>query len=157
MSFDIFLQHFDVGVPTEAPKEGIVEALGTRKCSGPDEFGFYRVDLSNGIHVELGAKELETSGTFTGCAFFVREFNCEVAALIFDVARAGNMAVLPASSENIVAVTTAAVRENLPPDLLQNSKVILVRNPSELHALLQHGFEGWHSYLRDVKSSPLQQ
>lgn len=155
MSFDVFLQRFVGGEPAEVSKESVRAVLTASSHSGPDENGYFVVKFPDGVDVELSAEGLEGSGNFTGCAFHVRGLSSNLAAFIFEIAKAGDMVVLPAMEGFVPILSALEQRNELPPDLqnyLQNSAAgpIWCRSASELEALLSGGYVAWQKYRNQV-------
>ena len=151
MSFDVFLQRFVGGEPAEVPRESVRAVLMASSHSGPDEHGYFVVKFPDGVDVELSAKGLDGSGSFTGCAFHVRGFSPNLAAFIFEIAKAGDMVVLP-TMEDFVPILSAAEQKNELPSDLQNSAPapIWCKSAPELEALLSGGYTTWQKYIKQV-------
>ncbi len=151
MSFDVFLQRFVGGEPAEVNRESVRAVLITSSHSGPDEYGYFIVKFPDGVDVEMSAKGLDGSGSFTGCAFHVRGLSSNLAAFIFEIAKTGDMVVLPAMEDFVPILSAPEQRNELPPDL-QNSAPgpIWCRSASELEALLAGGYAAWKKYLNQV-------
>lgn len=136
MSFDVFLQRFAAGKPAEVDRQAVSEALRTTTYRGPDEFGFYVVAFPDGVDVEFSARGLESDESFTGCAFHIRGSGDHLMQFVFDVARAGDMVILPAMEGNPLVLVSEAQRTDLPTDIVDGFEPILVRSPEELAAVL---------------------
>ena len=151
MSFDVFLQRFVGGEPAEVRRESVQPVLMTSSHSGPDEYGYFIVTFPDGVDVELLAKGLDGSGSFTGCAFRVRGLSSNLAAFIFEVAKAGDMVVLPAMEDFVPILSAPEQRNELPPDLQSGEREpVLCRSASELEVLLSGGYAAWQKYLSQV-------
>jgi hypothetical protein len=151
MSFDVFLQRFVGGEPAEVHKESVRAILMARPHSGPDEYGYFIVTFPDGVDVELSAKGLDGSGSFTSCAFHVRGLSCNLAAFIFEVAKAGDMVVLPAMKDFVPILSAAEQRNELPLDLQAGEREpVLCRSASELEVLLSGGDSAWQKYLNQI-------
>ncbi len=100
MSFDVFLQRFAGGESAEVDRRPVREVLRSARHRGPDTFGFYVVAFPDGVEVEFSAKGLESKESFTGCAFHFRGFGDALMTFVFEVARAGDMVIIPAMEGN---------------------------------------------------------
>ncbi len=150
MSFDILLSRFASGALAEAAKSPILEALRHRKYKGPDEFGFYLIDMGPDDQVEFSAKGLESPEVFYGCAFHVRRLSEVLSGLIFDIAVAGQLAVIPAMEGNPVLVTDPSMLQELPPDMREGFAPAAVETAEQLHAAIAPGFRDWADYRDQV-------
>ena len=155
MSFDVFLQRFANGKDASVDRESVQAVLQTRQFTGPDEFGFYNVEFSDGTHVEFSAKRLSGPGDFIGCAFHIRGMSSELVSFVWEIARAGDMVILPAM-ENFVPILVSAEQKNqLPLDLLQNQpEPVVCASAAELEVLLTNGYTGWRKYRDQVVGAP---
>lgn len=72
--------------------------------------------------LNLSAEGLDGSGSFTGCAFHVRGLSANLAAFIFEVAKAGDMLVLPAMENSVPILSAPEQRNELPPDLQSSDR-----------------------------------
>jgi hypothetical protein len=151
MSFDVFLQRFVGGEPAEASRENVRAVLGATQHDGPDEYGYYIVKFPDGIDVELSAEGLDGSDSFTNCALHVRAMNPNLAAFIFEIARVGDMVVLPAMEDFAPILSSPEQRDQLPPDLLHGDRApIWCKSAPEMEALLTGGYAAWQKYLSQV-------
>jgi hypothetical protein len=147
VSFDVFLQKFVNGEPAEANRDSVRAVLQTQEFTGPDDFGFYIVKFSDGVDVELSAKGLNGTATFTGCAFHIRCMSPHLVRFILEVAKAGDMVVLPAMEDFVPILSSPEQKQHLPADLSQQSPVAVVcESPAELGSLLSGGYAGWQEY-----------
>jgi hypothetical protein len=151
MSFDVFLQRFVSGEPAEVDRETVRAILMAPSHCGPDEYGFFILKFPEGVDVELSAKGLDGGGSFTGCAFHVRSLSSNLAAFIFEVAKAGDMVVLPAMKDFVPILSAPEQRTELPPDLQSSDPApIWCKSASELEALLSGGYPAWQKYLNQA-------
>lgn len=127
MSFDIFLQHFERGESADADRAAVGAVLRELGAKGPDDFGQYHVVVSDLWEMVKGhsgpVTELEVLGgpkavpsaehrpyllaifaigldgdeDFRGCSFFLHAFSQGIAEVIFRIADAGAMAIMPAA------------------------------------------------------------
>jgi hypothetical protein len=127
LSFDVYLQHFERGQPAEADRAAVAVVLREREARGPDDNGLYHLPIGDlwtmvkgrsGPVVELeilggpkavpgrshepyvlavSAGDLDGEEEFTGCAFFLHAFSPDIADVIFSIAQAGGMAIIPAA------------------------------------------------------------
>jgi hypothetical protein len=146
MSFDVFLQRFKDRESAEIERPPVREVLSATTYRGPDEFGFYVVAFPDGVEVEFSAKGLESEESFTGCAFHIRVFGDGLMKFIFDVARAGDMVILPAMEGNPLVLVSEPQAREVPPDLRETFRSIVVSSAEELGAVLSGGFKGWSAY-----------
>jgi hypothetical protein len=146
MSFDIFLQKFSEGKPAEANREAVLAVLNKVAFTGPDKFGFHIVKFPDGVDVEFSAKELYSIGEFTGCAFNVREMSPHLIKFIFEIAKAGDMIILPSNGDSLI-LSLPDQNQHLPQDLAENDPPpVVCESAAELEALLCGGYEQWRKY-----------
>jgi hypothetical protein len=147
MSFDVHLQKFADGHAADANREGVRAVLQSTAFVGPDEFGFYVVTFPDDIRVELSASGLDGTGAFTGCAFFIRGMSSDLVRFIFEVARAGDMVILPAMEHFVPILSSPEQRAHLPADLTDRDPApVVCDTPEGLESLLSGGYEGWKKY-----------
>jgi hypothetical protein len=148
VSFDIFLQKFVNGQPADANPEPVRRVLMTRQHSGPDTYGFYRVRFADDDEVEFSAKGLDGAASFGGCAFHVRRLSPHLFAFLWDIAKAGELVLLPAMKDSIAILSSPDQKQHLPAELINHSWTIVVcESAEELQALLTGGFNSWRKYL----------
>ena len=150
MSFDIFLARFERGELVDAPRGSVLAVLRTHRYSGPDQFGFYNVELQDGDSVEFSARGLESQEPFQKCALHVRRFGPGLAGFLFDIASAGRFAVVPAMDGNPVFLVESEMKADLPADMLRDLRPVLVSSASALADGLSGGFKAWAEYLDHV-------
>lgn len=146
MSFDVFLERFADGKPAEVDRRRVREVLKAATYRGPDEFGFYVVAFPDGVDVEFSARGLDSAESFTGCAFHIRGTGDDPIKFMFDVARAGDMVIIPAMEDTPLVLLSEAQEAGVPADVRESLRSILLRSPGELGAVLSGGFEGWSAY-----------
>jgi hypothetical protein len=151
LSFDIFLMHFENGDPHGTPRAPVLDVLNRRSYSGPDQFGFYIVDIPGAGTVEFSAKGLEGDKEFHGCAFHVRQFGPELAKFIFDVASTGAMVVMPMMEGSPLIFVDESMRKHVPHSMLESFTPVKVSSAEELESLLFGGFGGWSEYRDKVQ------
>jgi hypothetical protein len=151
MSFDVFLQRFVGGKPVEVDRQPVSSVLQTTQFQGPDEFGFYLVQFSDGVHVEFSASGLDGSKDFGGCAFHIRGMSPALVRFIFDVAKAGDMMIL-ATMDCCGPILVAPEQEReLPREMLQAlGDPVLCASSIDLENLLLCGYAGWRRYRDQV-------
>jgi hypothetical protein len=128
---------------TAAEKTAMLKLLRFVKASGPDDFGCYSLDLADGGSAELFAEKLTGEEKCDGCMVAVRSFSPQLVQLLFDLAREGNMVLMPVMD----GMAPLAVSE-------QQCRRVQTRWPeagtvssvAELQALLSQGFRAWLSY-----------
>jgi len=146
MSFDVFLQRFAGGESARVDRQPLLAVLKSASYRGPDDFGFYVVEFADGVDVEFSAKGLESEDPFTGCAFHIRGFGDGLMQFMFDIARAGDMVIIPAMEGNPLVLVAEGQRRNVPADLQESFQSIVVASAGELGAILSGGFKGWSAY-----------
>ena len=132
MSFDVFLQRFEYGASAAVRREAVREVLGRASCHGPDEFGFYLITFPEGVEVEFSARGLESDETFTGCAFHIGRFGDGLMKFILDVARAGDMVIVPAMEGNPLILVSKDQQFQVPPEVLEQLRPVVVESSGEL-------------------------
>jgi len=151
MSFDVFLQRFKCGEQAEVERASVLAELRAVNHTEFDEFGFSIITFHDGIDVEFSAGGLVSNESFTGCAFHIRGFGGPLVKFMFDVARAGDMVVIPVMEGSPVGLVTDAQQCELPPEMRGDFKSARLQSAQELGVLLQGGFEAWSAY-RDAVS-----
>jgi hypothetical protein len=147
MSFDVFLQRSVAGKPAQVDREAVLAVLKTAKFNGPDDFGFYIVEFPEGGDVEFSAEGLQGSGDFADCAFHLGGISRHLVKFMFEVAKAGDMFILPAMEDFVPILTRAEQRVELPPELAENyPEPVLCESAEELESLLSGGYNGWKKY-----------
>jgi len=146
VSFDIFLARFERGELAEAPRESVLAVLRTHRYTGPDQFGFYTVELPDGDSVEFSARGLESREPFQKCAFHVRRFGPGVTGFIFDIAKAGRFAVVPAMDGNPLFLVESDMMADLPSDMLEDLRPVFVTSASAMADGFCGGFRAWAEY-----------
>jgi hypothetical protein len=146
VSFDIFLARFERGELADAPRERVLAALRGHRYTGPDQFGFYVVDLPDGNSIEFSARGLESEERFQKCAFHVRRFGPSLPAFLFDIAKAGRFAVVPAMDGNPLFLVEKDMLADLPGDMLQDLRPAFVTSASAMADGLAGGFTAWAEY-----------
>lgn len=156
MSFDVFLSRFVAGALAEAPRQPVLEVIRSYPVKGPDEFGFYVLTLPGDDTIEISAKGLESSHSFHGCALHIRRMNSSLSGLIYSLACAGHLVIIPAMDDNPVLLVDTCMEPELPPDMLETLQPCYVASASELEQKLLPGFGAWSDY-RDyaVDRTPL--
>ncbi|PWT86620.1 MAG: hypothetical protein C5B56_12145 [Proteobacteria bacterium] len=150
MSFDVFLQRFADGESAHVDRRPVREVLKSANYRGPDDFGVYVVAFPDGVEVEFSAKGLESGESFKGCAFHIRGFGDGLIKFMFDVARAGDMVIIPTMEDNPLVLVSEQQKKNVPVDLQESFQSIVVDSAGELGAVLSGGFEGWCAYRDQV-------
>lgn len=145
MSFDVLLQRFWAGEPAEVARQPILEVLSASTHQRIDR-DFYAVQLADGSSVELSASGLESHEPFTGCAFHIRGAGADLVRFIFDIARAGDMVIIPTMDGAPLALLSPEQERDLPEEIVESFHPILVRSPDELAPILLAGLEGWSAY-----------
>jgi hypothetical protein len=147
MSFDVFLQRFSAGRPAQVSRDQVLSVLQTTKFNGPRYSGFYVVEFPDGVDVEFSAKGLDGSADFEGCAFHIRGMSPLLVAFILEIAKAGDMVILPAMEGFVPILTSPEQKIQLPTELAENEpKPVVCSAPDELESLLCGGYNGWQKY-----------
>ena len=89
-----------------------------------------------------------------GCAFHIRAFSDDLMKFILDVARAGDMVIIPAMEGNPLLLVSEVQKKGVPADVRESLRPIVVESSGELGAVLLGGFEGWLSYRDRVFRQP---
>ena len=151
MSFDVFLQRFADGQPAEVNRDQVHTVLRTRQYSGPNRFGYYTVTFPDGVDVELYAKGLDGTAEFTGCSFAIRSMSPHLPAFILELAKTGDMVVLPTTERSVAFLSSPQQKEHLPPDLVRDGwEIVVCDSSAELASMLFGGFAAWQRYLGEI-------
>lgn len=168
MSFDIHYHTCNLGTRTEQRKNPFTRAVQTVAIDnglsateranvlkllqesgavGPDEFGSYVLDLSDGGSAEVFAKELEGEGSFDGCMVAIRSLTPKLISLLWELCHAGNMVAMPVMENAVSVVSDEQQRRQIQarwPD------AVVVPSPEDFGRLLRGGFDAWRSYRDQV-------
>jgi len=146
VSFDVFLQRFADGESAEVDRRRVLEVLKAATYQGPDDFGFYVVTFADDVVVEFSARGLESDKPFPGCAFHIHGIGDDLTKFMFDIARAGDMVLIPVMEENLLILASEEQKRHVPGDVTESLKPVVVCSPGELRAVLTGGFDGWTTY-----------
>jgi hypothetical protein len=152
MSFDLHLQHFFQGNSAPVDPTPVMEVLAREKYTGPDQFGFYRVEFRDGITFEFNASGVSGQGPFSGCVFHVRGMGRHLVRFVFDVARAGEFVIFNCQGDDsqespVVIMVSADQPAHLPADLVvQYESRLVCTSPEILGTLLMSGYDEWQDY-----------
>jgi hypothetical protein len=151
MSFEVYLQKFAAGEPAEVNRDSVNAVLRTQEFTGPDDFGFYTVKFSDGVDVELSAKGLDGAARFTGCAFHIHSMSPHLLRFILEVAKAGDMVVLPLMEDLVPILSSPEQKQQLPSCFAQDSpEPVFCESTAELGSLLSRGYDGWQNYRNQI-------
>ncbi|HXC99568.1 MAG TPA: hypothetical protein VN048_09515 [Verrucomicrobiae bacterium] len=151
MSFDVFLTKFLAGMPAESNRDAVLAVLNKAKFQGPDEHGFYVVEFADGHSVEFSAGGLQGEGEFNDCAFHIRGMSPDLVRFVFEIAKAGDMVMMPATEDFVPILSLPGQQNELPKELAENEiPPVLCGSPEELWSLLSGGYEGWKKYRDQV-------
>jgi len=178
LSFDVFLQHFQRGEPAGADRAAVAAVLRELNAAGPDDHGYYHVVVSDLWEMVRGrsgpVEELEvlggpdavptpahrpyllaiSAGDLDGedelecCAFFLHAFSPGIAEVIFRIADAGGMAIMPAARIGPLLPPTAD-----PADLPDGmSRPHRIASGPELFSFLSGDYGRWRRWCDRVIS-----
>jgi hypothetical protein len=150
MSFDVFLQRFEGGEAVQVDPRPVLAVLRGFTYRGPDEFGFYVVAFPDEVEVEFSAKGLESDGPLDGCAFHIQAFGDPLMNFILEIARAGDMVIVPAMDGNLLILVSEAQISEVPADLRHDSQAVVASSAAELGAVLSGGLAAWSAYREHV-------
>lgn len=149
MSFDIYLERLVAGESAPVDRARVLAVLRQHcaESAGPD--GRYDVHFRDGLQVEFAARNLESAGEFTGCAFFMRGFSPLVLGFVFDVAVAGDMVIFNAQGadtpDNPLAILVDPAQQlHLPSATAANP--VFCASASRLAELLGVGISDWTAF-----------
>jgi hypothetical protein len=114
MSFDVFLTKFSAGMPAESNRDAVLAVLNKAKFQGPDEHGFYVVEFADGHSVEFSAGGLQGEGEFNDCAFHIRGMSPDLVRFVFEIAKAGDMVMMPATEDFVPILSLPGQQNELP-------------------------------------------
>ena len=147
MSFDVFLQRFVAGKPAEVMREAVQAVLDSTDFTGPSELGFYLVRFPDGVSVEFLAGGLSGTQKFTGCAFFIRGMSPHLIRFIFEVAKAGDMGIIPMMEDSVMIFPSMEQLHQLPLNYPpKGCRRVVCASPEELECLMTGGYSGWQKY-----------
>jgi hypothetical protein len=164
MSFDIFFQTSRLSDQTEeavnpftgevmqkpvgesllsADRDALRELLSSHGATLPLDSNCYQFDFSDGSGFELFMDHLDSDADVSGGMAALRGLTTEILNVLYALAEAGNMVMLPAMEETRPLVTSREVADRVAsrwPD------VLVLASAEELGAFLQQGFAGWEAY-----------
>jgi hypothetical protein len=147
MSFDVFLQRFEAGQSAQVSRERVLAVLRATKFHPLHSADYYAVEFPDGSDVEFAADGLQGTGDFKGCAFFIHGMSQHLVRFMLEVAKAGDMVILPAMEPFVPILSLAEQQKQLPAELAENDpEPVLCGSPEELEILLSGGYEGWQNY-----------
>lgn len=154
MSYDLFLSHLDRGALADAPRAAVLDVLAQYPFEGPDEFGFYVVEIGDqGYTIEFSGRGLDGSGPFQSCAFHLRgSFGEQTIQFVFDIANAGRFIVFNPQGGGATALFPPSVT---PADLagnFQDGERATIASADELHAHLTGSIANWQAFRDQVVS-----
>ena len=130
--------------------------LRTREFTGPDDCGFYIVKSSDGVDVELSAKGLDGAARFTGCAFHIHSMSPHLVRFILEIAKAGDMVVLPLMEDLVPILSSPEQKQQLPSHFVQDGpEPVFCELTAELESLLSPGYAGWQKYRNQMLNKRL--
>jgi hypothetical protein len=108
------------------------------------------VKFADGSRLEYSAKQLESTGIFTGCGFHLRSLTPAVLEFVFEIAVAGDMVIFNAqgasdSTTNPLAIPVDPAQVPHLPDGVAAEPVVC-ESPQRLAQLLGVGFGQWAGY-----------
>jgi hypothetical protein len=149
MSFDLFLSGFEHGDVAPANRAAVLQTLRRHSDVQPDDFGFYRIEFTDGSSTELNCKELEGASEFTNCMFHMRSFSPAEIQLVYEVAVAGDMVIFNPQGDDSdespsVILIHAAQRVQLTEQVAQKPR--LIGSALELGVALGADVSRWQAY-----------
>jgi hypothetical protein len=107
------------------------------------------VSFPDGIEAEFSA-DFDSTKAFTHCAFFIRHFGDDLASFILKIARAGDMVIMPAMEGNPLILLSEGQKADIPVEILEVLRPIVITSAQELSAVVTGGFERWSAYRDQV-------
>lgn len=157
MSFDVFLQRFEAGDCAQVDRQPVLAVLNGAKYTGP-KMGIYRIEFLDGETVDFSAKELADPGNFDGCAFHIHGMSSHMFKFMLEIAKAGDMVILPAMEDFVPILSSDAQQKELPAELAENDpKPVVCGSAEELELLLSDGHAAWQKYRDSVIRSRQEQ
>lgn len=147
MSFDVFVLRFRHGQPIAAEREPVRVVL--ESVPHRDVLGAWVIETADGGHTEMFARGLYSREDFTGCFFPLRGYAPQVLEFIVRVARAGDMAIIPAMEPNRFILTLPEQQEHLP-TAKGWADPALCQSGHELQLLIADGYDAWRRYRDSV-------
>ena len=154
MSFDLFLVAFQDGQAYVGGVEADRQVLDSAQHTHYIEHSNYVICFPDGSHVELYAGGLHDKDKFDGGMFALRgrSFSQAVMQFIWDFAAAGRLAIFPAMEPPLVVLPSEELQAELPSDLLENRRPIVVADGHKLGTVLSDGFTVWQAYRDQIVS-----
>lgn len=155
MSFDLYVVHLENGEPAPAERRPVLDAFD--RCGNVERHGdgFYDAFFDDGSHVQFSASGLETDEEFNICAFRLRNFTFPIMRFMYEVAVAGDMALVNAQGHGTEASpSTIIVNEGQRQHLWPDAGVVrLVTSPVALAQALLGDVSAWQGYRDQVVGS----
>jgi hypothetical protein len=151
MESNILLLKFDDGVPADICCQAVHRVLGTVPCRGPDEHGTYVATLSDGVEIGITAPARD-SRSVRECTCHVPEESLSdpVSRFIYQLARAGDMAILAPMDEYVMILTGPHQKQYMPAEFVEDHpETILCESAEDLVMLLAKGYKSWKGQRRD--------
>ncbi len=157
MSFDLFLQHFQAGAPSEADRDAVRRVISEVRVVLPDQWGQYDIPLVGGGIIRLEAATLESNELFDGCAFHLRGFSLEYCNFILKLAQAGDMVIFNAQGKDdpknpVLVFSRESQGSQVPVGMYTHSA--LARDGLHLYTLLDGSYESWERYRAQILQDP---
>jgi hypothetical protein len=122
-----------------------------RLSCAPDEEPSGSRSVPDCADVELSAKGLDGAARFTGCAFHIDGMSPQLVRFILEIAKAGDMVVLPATEDLVPILSSLEQKQQLPSHLVEGGpEPVFCESPAELVSLLSRGDAGWQKYLNQI-------
>lgn len=151
MSFDLHLEHFQLGDSAQADRVEVLQLLRRYCRDSADRFGYYLLKFPDHAVVQFHAKGLESGGNFRGCGFHLRGFSSTIITFVFDLALAADMVIFNCQAadtpESPMAILVDESQRAHLPQALRHP--VLCTSPRHLSQLLGSSFESW-SQFRDA-------
>jgi hypothetical protein len=132
---------------TAEERSAVADLLHSSGASGPDEFGCYVLELSDGGSAEVFASGLDGPQPCEGLMVSLRSMTPGLVRFLWELCRAGNMAATPVMEDEVVVVASEGQRRRV---LERWPQVVVVGSSEGFGRLLSGGLAAWQAYRDQV-------
>jgi len=118
---------------TEDERRAVSRLLATAGAPHADDFGCYTPGFSDGSSAEVFFDGLSGNPEFGGGTVALRGISEEICRFLYELAAAGNFAILPAMEGDFVLVTSAKNAERI---ASRWPEATVIDSPDDLHRIL---------------------
>jgi hypothetical protein len=143
MSFDIAIASLKSKRPNAERMEAIRAVFNSWSAPPPDEFGCVLVPLGQSQAVELFG--FRSDGKPPSAMMAARGFDLTHARLLYELAAAGELAIIPVAESSLVIIVRAEHAKILD-DGMEELELLEARSPEDILKIIEGDFEDWAGY-----------